>query len=87
MFLRVILVRHGQSANNALVEGEGGWAAYYARRSPDAPLTALGERQAARAGALLARMARGEMPVPLAAVFCSAMTRALHTASLMAEAA
>ena len=86
MFLRVILVRHGQSANNALVEGEGGWAAYYARRSPDAPLTALGERQAARAGALLARMAR-EMPVPLVDVYCSAMSRALHTASIMSAAA
>lgn len=85
MLLRVVLVRHGQSANNALVETEGS-AAYYAQRSPDAPLTPLGERQAARAGAFLARTAR-ESPVPLAAVYCSAMARALHTASIMTAAA
>ena len=57
MFLRVILVRHGQSENNALVEGEGGWAAYYARRRPDAALTPRGERQAAALAALATRSA------------------------------
>lgn len=66
------LVRHGATAANELVP-------YVLQGSAvDNPLSPTGERQAAAVGRLLAA-------VPLAAVYCSRMTRAVQTASAIAE--
>lgn len=65
------LVRHGATAANELVP-------YVLQGSAvDNPLSPTGERQAATVGRLLAA-------VPLTAVYCSRMTRAVQTASAIA---
>lgn len=66
--MRLILIRHGETANNAsgLVQGR-----------LDLPLNELGERQASAVAAFLA----GE---PLAHVACSPLQRARRTAELVA---
>ena len=83
-FLRVYLIRHGQSANNVLMDESAG--AYHARRSADSPLTPLGEEQAAATGAHL-RTHAATAPVPIRQLYCSAMVRAVHTASIIGAAA
>jgi broad specificity phosphatase PhoE len=85
-YLRVILVRHGQSANNALVEGSGGWTAYYRNRTADAPLTDIGREQAKKVGSFLSKMA-SESPVPIKRFYTSCMKRALETSSLIYQEA
>ena len=84
-YLRVILVRHGQSGNNALVESSGGWQAYHRNRTADAPLTELGRNQAKKIGSFLAKMAN-ESPIPIKRFYTSCMKRALETSSLIYKA-
>lgn len=82
-YLRVILVRHGQSENNRLMEAS--FDSYWGKRSADAKLTdPLGHLQAERTGLYLAAL-RGEMPVPLTHIYTSAMSRALATANTAYE--
>ena len=95
----MLLVRHGQSLNNALAEQSS--TSYEQERIADAPLTALGRVQAATLAPVLAAAAARravtvgaptqnsttprETPAPappLLSVYCSAMDRALETASL-----
>lgn len=80
--LRVVLVRHGQSANNVLLDQS--FASFTAARTPDAPLTTEGVAQAYLAGEFLAS-AQPQMPIPLTALYSSGMDRALHTASVIGE--
>ena len=77
-FLRVVLVRHGQSSNNVLLES-GGVAEFAKGRVPDAPLTPLGLRQAKAVAAFLASQ-QGVSHPPITAVYTSAMARAVNTA-------
>ena len=45
--MRILLIRHGQSANNVLAESQGhDYAAYMAGRNPEPPLSEIGHRQA-----------------------------------------
>ena len=82
-FLRVLLVRHGQSSNNALME-DGGIGEFMKKRLPDAPLTALGRRQALVLAAALA--SSQDSHPPITAVYTSAMARALGTADAIGAA-
>ncbi len=75
----VLLIRHGESANNVLWAGDR--AAFYAARSDDPPLTPLGEHQAQAVADFLA--ATGERIDRLVA---SPMLRALQTARPIAQA-
>jgi 2,3-bisphosphoglycerate-dependent phosphoglycerate mutase len=68
--LELLLIRHGQSANNALPESQ---------RVPDPGLTELGARQALK----LAEWLRGRPPSKL---YCSAFRRALETTAPIAAA-
>lgn len=65
----LLLIRHGQSANNALPESQ---------RVPDPGLTDIGKKQAARLAAVLSRN-------PPTHLYCSAFRRALDTAKPIAE--
>lgn len=80
--LRVTLIRHGQSANNVLLDQS--FAAFTSARTPDAPLTPEGVAQALLAGRFLAA-AQPQAPVPLTALYASGMDRALHTAAVVGE--
>ena len=80
--LRVLLVRHGQSANNVLLEQS--FENFSGGRVPDAPLTDAGIAQAALAGDFLAS-AQAFLPTPLTALYSSAMDRAVHTASIIGD--
>lgn len=89
--MELYLIRHAQSSNNALHRSRRH------ERVSDAPLTELGQRQAA---ALAQHLATGVNPGPASAVpdasdqrgynltrlYCSPMWRALHTARPIAEA-
>ena len=79
-FLRVHLIRHGQSTNNVLADDSP--SAYLGRRTADAPLTALGAAQADALGRRLHATSLRSAPgaPPLSALYCSAMTRAVDTA-------
>ncbi len=74
--MELYLIRHGESTNNVLVD--------MTNRVADPPLTANGERQAARIAALLAARAHldpaAAHPQPLDRLYCSAMLRAMQTA-------
>jgi hypothetical protein len=82
-YLRVILLRHGQSENNRLMDDS--FASYFSSRKPDAELTETGAQQARRAGQYVRALA-AQSPVPLTRVFTSAMARALSTADAVCEA-
>ena len=43
--MQLLIIRHAQSANNALAEGVD-YDEYMANRSPEPPITEMGERQA-----------------------------------------
>ena len=69
----LVLLRHGESIFNGEPVRFTGWA--------DVPLTALGEAEAARAGALLASGSRG-----FDVVFTSELRRAYRTAEIAVDA-
>jgi broad specificity phosphatase PhoE len=75
----VLLIRHGESANNVLWAGDR--AAFYAARSDDPPLTPLGVRQAQAVADHLA--ATGER---IDRLIASPMLRAIQTAQPIARA-
>ncbi|MBK8469150.1 MAG: histidine phosphatase family protein [Actinomycetales bacterium] len=75
----ILLIRHGQSHNNAVFAAQG----HALGRLPDPPLTALGHAQAR---ALAAAMVAGDWPVVPTALHCSLMSRAVQTAAPIAEA-
>lgn len=82
--MRLYLIRHGQSTNNALAsEGR-----YESDRTYDPRLTATGEKQAQQVAQYLATasdMPGGE-PFHLTHLYCSPMLRALQTAQPIAQA-
>jgi hypothetical protein len=81
-FLRVLLIRHGQSANNVLMGRSV--ADYVAGRVADAPLTPLGVEQARAAGTWLGGGGWKHAPDH---IYCSPMARALATAAHLVAAA
>ena len=92
----VILIRHGQSANNVLAESDGhDYDLYMSTRSPEPPLTELGHRQAAllarqfalsatRIAADTERSAWMANEHPICDLYVSPMLRALQTAQPIA---
>ena len=77
--MHLLLIRHGQSTNNALANQGGN--AYTTGRLPDPELTELGHRQAHA----LADWIPGVDPRPTH-IYCSPMSRTLQTAAPMADA-
>lgn len=77
--VRFVLIRHGQSGNNALYEATGDEVA---GRDPDTALTELGHEQAQR---LARAVAHGVLPWRPTALYSSLMTRAIQTAAPLAE--
>lgn len=75
--MRLLLVRHGQSTNNAVVARTGSRA----QRVPEPVLTDVGVEQTRRLAAALP----GALPSPVR-VTSSLMTRALQTAAILADA-
>ena len=79
------LIRHGQSANNLLAEelkvqaGPFPYERYMTQRVAEPPLTAIGERQAARLGAYITEL-------PITRLYCSPMLRTMQTMRPVAEA-
>jgi len=82
-FLRVHLIRHGQSGNNVLAATSA--SSYERSRVADAQLTELGKKQAQAVGAFLAAV-RHTSPVPLQQIYTSAMARAVNTGYEIATA-
>jgi 2,3-bisphosphoglycerate-dependent phosphoglycerate mutase len=82
--MRLYLIRHGQSLNNAAYsDTEGGYAFGSPGRVADPELTPLGHRQAAA----LARAVRdGRAPLPLTHLYSSRILRAVRTAAHLADA-
>ena len=90
--MRLLLIRHGQSANNVLAESDGhDYDLYMSTRSPEPPFTALGHRQAALLAQQLAAAAARPLPElerlawlvtehPIDGLYVSPMFRALQTA-------
>jgi broad specificity phosphatase PhoE len=90
--LCVLLIRHGQSANNVLAESQGhDYATYMAGRNPEPPLSEIGQRQAQLLAEWLgAAAARPRLETdrliwvmkehPIDRLFVSPMLRALQTA-------
>ena len=76
--MHLLLIRHGQSTNNALANQGGN--AYTTGRLPDPELTELGHRQAHA----LADWIPGVDPRPTH-IYCSPMSRTLQTAAPMAD--
>jgi broad specificity phosphatase PhoE len=76
VFLRIYLIRHGQSANNVLAATSA--TAYNQRRTADAPLTELGKKQAEATGLFL-KSTMNSQSVRLTQIYSSAMARALAT--------
>ena len=77
--MHLLLIRHGQSTNNALANQGGN--AYTTGRLPDPELTELGHRQAHA----LADWIPGVDPRPTH-IYCSPMSRTLQTAAPLADA-
>jgi len=77
--MRFVLIRHGQSTNNALWAESGGDIG----REVDARLTPLGEAQAA---ALAAYATSPGLPWGLTDLYASPMARAVQTAAPLADA-
>ena len=95
--MRVLLIRHGQSANNVLAESRGhDYAAYMAGRNPEPPLSAIGQRQAHLLAGQMAAAARSQTANrrlawvtnehPIETIFVSPMLRALQTAWPISQA-
>ncbi len=84
--MRLYLIRHGQSVNNALAEEDR----YERERLQDPPLTEIGEQQAELAAQYLETIldapGRAGEPVGITHLYCSAMKRALQTARPIARA-
>ncbi len=85
--MRLFLIRHGESANNFLMQ-DTGYDHYMRSRHVDPPLTELGERQAARLAEHLAanghpEARHGQSPTQpnagygITHLYCSPMQRAL----------
>ncbi|MEZ4656356.1 MAG: histidine phosphatase family protein [Caldilineaceae bacterium] len=93
--MRLFIIRHGESHNNWL-DGRLSYEEYLAQRSPDPPLTELGERQAAAvarhlAEAQVAEHFRGGLEsrpsgYGITKLYCSPMLRAMQTAWPIAQA-
>ncbi|MDH3448134.1 MAG: histidine phosphatase family protein [Gammaproteobacteria bacterium] len=89
---RLYLVRHAQSANNAIWDGSD----HHPGRHPDPEITEIGHRQAHTLGQHLAHphaeprqhpfVAADEVRFGLTHVYCSLMTRSILTAEYIAEA-
>lgn len=77
--MRFVLIRHGQSTNNALWDESGDDIG----REVDSPLTSLGQAQAE---ALAAYATRPGLPWALTHLYASPMTRAVQTAAPLADA-
>lgn len=73
--MRLLIIRHGQSANNVAMEGQGGESA----RVPDPTLTDLGRAQAEALGDWIAE--HGPRPQR---IFSSLMRRTIETAAPLA---
>ena len=96
--MRLIFIRHGQSANNVRAEtAHEDYDGYLAARSPEPPLTELGHRQARQLAEVLATA--GERPRsgsarsswvadehPVTALYTSPMLRALQTTAPLVQA-
>mmetsp|Transcript_32022 Transcript_32022/g.75069 ORF Transcript_32022/g.75069 Transcript_32022/m.75069 type:complete len:329 (-) Transcript_32022:50-1036(-) len=81
--MHLILIRHGQSANNILEAEHGSGDDFNKRRSHDPPLSALGRQQAELLGRRLgAQLCGSRRSIRL---FCSSMTRALQTVEPLAK--
>src|SRR5207253_5424560 len=79
------IVRHGESVENTALHGataRGAPTIEMATRDVDAPLTALGERQARALGRWLGGLRPGEQPTVL---LTSPYERALRTAEVLRE--
>ena len=81
--LRLILIRHGESANN--VEHEISREQYLANRQPDPPLTATGQEQALETGEYLASK-QNALLFPIHRLYVSPLRRTLMTAQPIAKA-
>jgi 2,3-bisphosphoglycerate-dependent phosphoglycerate mutase len=81
--MRLHLIRHGQSANNALFMASGGVRTGYPGRVPDPSLTDLGHRQAA---ALAEAIRDARTPLALTHLYSSLTLRAVQTAAHLADA-
>jgi 2,3-bisphosphoglycerate-dependent phosphoglycerate mutase len=82
--MRLYLIRHGQSQNNAVLAATVGLSEYgYPGRVPDPALTTLGHRQAA---ALADAVRAGRTPLPLTHLYSSFTLRAVQTAAHLADA-
>ena len=81
--MRLYLIRHGQSLNNAAFrDPAGGYVFGSSGRVPDPALTPLGHRQAEA----LARAVRdGRTPLPLTHLYSSRFLRAVQTAAHLAD--
>ncbi len=79
--MQLYIIRHGESANNALGTEETNFDAYMASRSPDPVLTPVGERQAKLVSVYLAEADYG-----ITELHCSAMLRAMQTAQPIGQA-
>ena len=77
--VELLLIRHGQSLNNASEQAPGGSG----RRLPDPPLTALGHEQARR---LAVWTAQDDNCRPITPLYSSLTTRAVQTAAPLARA-
>lgn len=96
--MRVLLIRHGQSANNVLAEHRGhDYAGYMAGRNPEPPLSAIGQRQAQLLADQLGAVAANPPPAidrlvwmtnehPIDTLYVSPMLRALQTAWPISQA-
>lgn len=96
--MRLLLIRHGQSANNVLAESHGhDYATYMAGRVPEPPLSEIGLCQAQRLAEHLAAAAARPLPEtdrlawvtsehPIDALYVSPMLRALQTALPISQA-
>lgn len=81
--MHLLLVRHGQSANNILEAAHGCGEAFNKRRVVDPPLSALGFRQAQLLGRHLGAQLRRAKP--RIRLVCSSMTRACQTIEPLAS--
>jgi len=94
--MQLLIIRHAQSANNALAEGVD-YDEYMANRSPEPPITEIGERQAQLVAAHLAANTHPEIAhekpasdnhpgYAITKLFCSPMLRTLQTAQHISKA-
>ena len=96
--MRLLLIRHAQSGNNAVADAShGDYARFMASRSPDPPVTPAGERQAELLAAYIAtiddgidatpaRMSSYLRVHPVTKLYVSPMLRTLQTAQPLAAA-